>query len=303
MSEKLISVIMSTYNETSEELEKSISSILNQSYKNIEVIIIDDNPNNEKIKNFLKDLADNRIHVIYNDENIGLVASLNKALRYTNGEYIARMDADDIAIETRLEREICYLINNNLDLVGTFVTLIDEKDTIIKPVMRFPTNENEIRKFIKWGNCLAHPTWLAKKEVFKELNGYRKATHCEDYDFILRALKKGYKIANLPEVGLKYRIRNEGISRSNRIKQYLLRNFLSDNRDNIDVINENDIEDYLGSQLFVEQEKKVVEYFECKQKFRDSIFSGKCISLIRILVNRYFWKDIAEKITLFLRER
>ncbi|HDL4956660.1 TPA: glycosyltransferase, partial [Mannheimia haemolytica] len=99
---KKISVVMSTYNEPVEWVEKSIRSILNQTYDNIEVIVICDNPDNKGIVDLLNLIkeGDNRVVLHFNERNKGLIYSLNKAINLSSGEYIARMDADDISLPT-----------------------------------------------------------------------------------------------------------------------------------------------------------------------------------------------------------
>lgn len=103
-----ISVIMSTFNEKLEWVKEAIDSIINQTYRNIEFIIIVDNPNNIELKNMLEQycIEDDRIKIIVNEFNIGLVKSLNKALKICSGEFIARMDADDISVKYRLEKQL-----------------------------------------------------------------------------------------------------------------------------------------------------------------------------------------------------
>ena len=106
---------MGVYNEKISWLNESVESILNQTYRNFEFIIIDDNPDNKEIKNYLLNLKqrDERIIIIFNDCNIGLTKSLNKGLEMATGEFVARMDADDISINTRFERQISYLNNHS----------------------------------------------------------------------------------------------------------------------------------------------------------------------------------------------
>lgn len=98
-----ISVIMSAYNESFDELNKSIDSIINQTYQNIEFIIVSDNPENKNIKMAVQAANDQRIKFIENKENIGLVQSLNRAISKATGKFIARMDADDISRKNRLK--------------------------------------------------------------------------------------------------------------------------------------------------------------------------------------------------------
>lgn len=294
---------MSTYNETLEELEASVFSILNQTYKNFEFIIIDDNPANEILKQFLQSLDDERVRVFYNADNMGLVKSLNRGLEEARGEYIARMDADDISALTRIADEFYYLCNNHLDLIGSYIELIDENDNVIKPVMKFPSSEHRIRKFIKWGNCLAHPSWLGTKKVFEELKGYRNVPYCEDYDFLLRVLKAGYAVGNIPKIELQYRVRPDGVSNSNQVDQYLIRNYLSCLRNYIDQTSEEELNDYIHSKKFMDDKRKVKKYYKDRADFKEATFPRKISHLMMMACNRYFWKNIVEIIILYLRER
>lgn len=302
MEKPLISVLMCMYNETKKELNDSINSILQQTYSNFELIVIDDNPSNEELYNQLKKYSDNRIKIILNEKNLGLVNSLNKGLSFCNGQYVARMDADDISRATRLQDELLYLQSNNLDMIGSFVETIDENDKTIKSIMRFPEKGNQISRFMRWGSCICHPTWLLKREVFLELHGYRNAPHCEDYDFILRAISHGYKVGNIPKVELSYRIRQSGISRSNEIEQFLIRDYLAKNMKRIDLITEEKIMNFFKSKKFCMQYKKLSKYKEAKIKIK----KGKGIEKFKVAMlipgNYFFWRDIVEKTTLLARE-
>ena len=110
----MISVIMSVYNEKSIYVEKSIDSILNQTYNDLEMVIVLDSPDNETLLRILKEYThkDARVKLLINDRNSGLAMSLNRAIEVAQGEYLARMDADDISKPERLERELEYLIKN-----------------------------------------------------------------------------------------------------------------------------------------------------------------------------------------------
>ena len=155
-----ISVIMSAYNESFDELSRSIDSIINQTYKNIEFIIVSDNPENKEIKKAVQVANDQRIKYLENKENVGLVQSLNRAISEATGSIITRMDADDISKKTRLKDELQYMQQNNLDIVGTFIEIIDEKGVVQKETMRFPGTAAHVKLFMRWGSCLAHPTWM-----------------------------------------------------------------------------------------------------------------------------------------------
>ena len=130
-----VSVIMSVYREPLEWIDASIKSILVQTYGDFEFLIVNDNPESEELCHFLneKALSDNRISLIANERNIGLTKSLNVALTKSNGEYIARMDADDIACLNRLSSQVEYLDKNaNHSVVHSNYSLIDENGDVIK---------------------------------------------------------------------------------------------------------------------------------------------------------------------------
>lgn len=302
MSEPLISVIMSTYNESIQELSESISSVLNQTYHNIEFIIICDNPNNNNICMFLNQIKDSRVRVFVNEKNQGLVCSLNRALAYCNGDYIARMDADDICVPTRLTDELRFLIKTKCDLVGSFVELIDEKGKTIQREMRFPTTNKKIKYFMRFGSCICHPSWLVRKEVYTKLNGYRNVPHCEDYDFISRAILSGYTVGNISKIGLKYRIRQSGISKSNSVRQFLMRDYIAKCYKKGSYPSQSELDRYYKSEL-LKKEKKMKLYVEQKALFKEKRLIRKMLFFPALLINSFFWKDLIEKLSLLARER
>lgn len=225
----MISVIMSTYKEDERLLRESIESILNQTYKDFEYIIILDYPDNDVHKRVIEEYAlkDDRIHFYVNEKNIGLTDSLNRGLSLCHGEYIARMDADDISLPDRLERQMKYLEKNHYDLIGGITEMINEDGTLLYSIKSVPTKPEKINKALCYGQCIAHPTWLGKKVVFDRLDGYRKMPLCEDYDFTLRAVLNGFKISNLNEPVLKYRMTSNSVSRSNLFEQYLYMSYIT----------------------------------------------------------------------------
>ena len=117
---QLISVIMCTYNEEQEELIQAIQSILNQTYGCFELLIVLDNPDNQLIRELVFYYAqkDSRIRVIENRQNLGVARSSNRAWRMAKGQYIAKMDADDIASPQRLEKELKTLLERKLDFIA-----------------------------------------------------------------------------------------------------------------------------------------------------------------------------------------
>lgn len=225
----MISVIMSTYKEDERLLRESIESILNQTYKDFEYIIILDYPDNDVHKSVIEEYAikDDRIHFYINEKNMGLTDSLNRGLSLCHGEYIARMDADDISLPDRLERQMEYLEKNHYDLIGGITEMINENGTLLYSIKSVPTDPKKINKALRYSQCIAHPTWLGRKEVFEKNAGYRHMPLCEDYDFTLRAVLNGFVISNLNEPVLKYRMTSNSISRSNLFEQYLYMSYIT----------------------------------------------------------------------------
>ncbi|UUV99896.1 hypothetical protein G314FT_20650 [Vagococcus luciliae] len=219
---------MSVYNESIDWIDMAIESIINQTYTQIEFIIINDNPDNNEIIEYLKDKVnkDYRIKVFYNNQNKGLIASLNYAITQCSGEYIARMDADDISKEDRIEKQLNFLTKNNCDFVYSNVDLINEESEIVsigKPIL---LKQTELKCISKYGNPSKHPTWFMKKSVYSELRGYRNIFFVEDYDFFLRALLNNYRIMQMDYNVLLYRYRENSISRKNALPQFKLTNLL-----------------------------------------------------------------------------
>lgn len=222
--ENKVSVIMSCYNEKLEWIRYAIESILNQTYTNLEFIIIVDKPDDNEIIQLIKLYSekDKRIKYFINKKNMGLVKSLNKAIQYSTGYYIARMDADDISDLYRLEKQIKYMKDNTeIDLIGCPIEVIDEYGISKGKRSLLPCNYEKIKDILPITNFYNHPTWFVKRKVYIELNGYREINRNEDYDFLLRALSKGYKLSNINEHLLLYRERANSISRSNPLEQYI----------------------------------------------------------------------------------
>lgn len=225
----MISVIMGAYREGEKIVRESIESILNQTYSDFEFIIVLDDPANQEMREVLDEYAkrDSRVRVLVNEKNMGLASSLNRALKAAKGYYIARMDADDVALEDRLKNQLEYLTANDLDLIGGVMNVIDEEGNLSYQISSVPTDKNKILRSLKYGAVIPHPTWFGKASLFRKLGGYRKMPYTEDYDFVLRAALEGSHLGNYPKPVLKYRMTKNSISRSNLYDQYLYMKYLS----------------------------------------------------------------------------
>lgn len=226
----LVSVIMSTYNEKLSWIREAVDSILTQTYENIEFIIIIDNPENNEIIEYLQTIEDRRVRVVINEENIGLVKSLNKAIKLCNGKYIARMDADDISIKSRIENQINILENNeNIVLLGCNVRFINDKGNEINTLYKDVTcGFKYIREHLKYENCMIHPTFIMRKDIITNdlIQGYREVFSAEDYDLVCRLIEYGYDIENTDKELLLYRVRINSITRKNELTQIRIANYI-----------------------------------------------------------------------------
>lgn len=300
MGNDMISIIMSTYNEPVDWIKKAIDSILGQSYKDFEFIIVCDNPKNDELIKLLEEYKckDNRIIIIYNEVNIGLTKSLNNAINKAIGKYIVRMDSDDISDKFRIEKQLSYLKKHKLDLVGTGVKCITEKEEVITKLNKFPKESKEFNNRILYNNCMPHPTWLGKKEVFEKLEGYREVAFAEDYDFLLRACYAGFKLGNTNEILLDYRMRESSISNKNGLKQFVTSQEL------VKAYKENYILD-LGKLLYKINDKiiclsnrEMKKYLEASQLFSEGL---KSLNPIKILKSIYISKYYRKKLMCYVR--
>lgn len=214
---------MSAFNENENEIKMSIESILKQTYSDFEFIIVLDNPQNKKMLLLLQQYSelDERINVIINDTNIGLAKSLNKAIKISKGEYIARMDADDISVKERLEIEISYLNNHKeCDVIASDYINIDAKGKKL-PTKHIVINDKKmLKKALLCGNIIVHPSIVLRRTVIESVNGYRNFKSSQDYDLWLRLLKRNVNFYTVPKVLIYYRIRQNGISKMNVARQY-----------------------------------------------------------------------------------
>ena len=292
--DELVSVLMSTYNETEEELSYSIKSVLFQSHYKIEFIIVNDNPNNGVIDKVLDEIRDDRIIYLKNDKNIGLVASLNKALKYAKGSYIARMDADDISDKDRIKKQLKYIQKSRYDLIGCAINYIDESGEPIGKKAIFPEDNEQIIKLNKWKTCMAHPTFFARRVVFDTLSGYRNIAFCEDYDFICRCIASGFKLGNTSEVLLKYRIRNNSITQKNIIEQKVRNYYIGHLGSKILTTSEEDIFNYLSSKEYEKEIELCQSYFQGKKEIKSKNPKLLLVGMKKIC-NKYLLYSIIRK--------
>jgi glycosyltransferase involved in cell wall biosynthesis len=216
----VVSVIMSVYNGMP-YLGDAIQSILDQSFKEFEFIIIDDGSKDASAK-LISDFAkkDSRIVPVIR-ENKGLIASLNEAASLGRGKFLARMDADDLAMPDRFAKQLqAFDADQDLIALGTWADVIDGNGVLTKELLRGPVSPAEIANtFQQGGRFLVHPTLMMRTDAYRKSGGYRMAYKtAEDLDLVLRLLNIG-RVSNLPETLLLYRVHGKNVSIENIVYQ------------------------------------------------------------------------------------
>ena len=207
-----ISVILPVYNAEA-YVREAVESILNQTFTDFELIIINDGSTDDSGV-ILRELAarDARI-VLAERPNDGLVSALNEGIKIARAELIARMDADDVAMPERFALQHARMVQEpGLAVLGSFFNIIDKDGSIIRLYDDLPLTPTEARSAVG-GFLVAHPAVMMRRDAVLKAGGYRKAfCHAEDYDLWLRMSDLGYAIANLPQPLLNWREHGANVS-------------------------------------------------------------------------------------------
>lgn len=227
MNQPLVSVIIPSYNRQN-SIANSIESALFQSYKNLEIIVID----NRSIDDTPRILAefskkDSRIKVVKNEQDLSLVKTLNKAISISSGSYIARLDDDDVWLDAhKIEKQVNFLeAHQDYVLVGSGVIAVNDRGAEISRTL-LPKEHRQIVDAMLFRCLFIHSAVVFRKDVFDALGGYDETLQVggEDYDLWLRMGKIG-KMYNVPEYLVAYQESGKKLSRIN-FKNVLLRNML-----------------------------------------------------------------------------
>jgi len=300
-------------------IRQSIISILSQTYKELELIIFDDNStdNTKEIINDFKKI-DNRIKLIHSSDSVGISDALNSAICQSSGKYVARMDADDISDLSRIEKQKKFLEDNNLDVVGSQITFLNKGKTIFLRDLDLPL-ENELIKYsMLFMNPFAHPSIFAKKEFFINNRYSNEYDGVEDFELWSRFINNiNIKFANYPYSLLIYRLHASQFSkvsdshRSLRLLEITIRNwnklslthpsqfyFKNKNLNNIDeiILSYDLISKKLDSKLnyfFRNYFSSFFNIFNCKNDYRKIYLKvlintvGKKILIRRLIIDFY----------------
>lgn len=212
-----VSVVMSVYNAAS-YVGQAIEGILKQTFDRFEFIILNDG-STDASGSIITSYTDPRITYIEQD-NVGLGSSLNKGISLSRGQYIARIDADDVALPSRLAKQVDFLDSNPAcSLLGTACYVIDERDKVMF-VMRHPSHDVHLRWSILFDNPFVHSSVMFRRSTYDAIGPYgmRAGLYAEDYDLWSRFMSH-YRAANLDEPLLLYRHNPAGVSQTKRVSQ------------------------------------------------------------------------------------
>lgn len=183
-------------------LLESLESLNKQTYKDFDVFVVFDECWNQT-NNIIKDENYNfRINRLYHLKREGLAVAKNFGLQYINSDWVGFLDADDLYVETKLEKQIDFIKNNDVDFLGTQALNRNyQQNHYHESCFKTGTNEthDDIQKIIEKENVLTHGSMLIKRKCLKELNGYNNVKGSEDWDLWKRAIKKGYKFYQLQD--------------------------------------------------------------------------------------------------------
>ncbi len=219
----LVSVVMPVYNAEA-YLSEAIESVLNQGYKKLELIIVDDGSTDNSLS-IIKKYArkSRRIKFLENEKNLGISLTVKKAIDQAQGDFIARMDADDVSYAKRIEKQLKYLLAHKRTVaIGSQCQLIDKRGKNIG-IKTFPLSHKEIYKYIFEFIPLQQPSlMIARKRLPADFEFYKDGMNtAEEVELIFKLFKYG-KVENLSDTLLKYRIHDSNTSLSNIRKTFLL---------------------------------------------------------------------------------
>jgi glycosyltransferase involved in cell wall biosynthesis len=308
----VLSVILPVYNAEAYILS-SINSILQQSYSEFELIVIDDASTDNTV-HIIESLHDERIKLIKKPVNTGYTDSLNMALECAAGKFIARMDADDTAHPNRLAKQVEYMESNtDCVLCGSFVKLIPENN-----IHTYPVQHDEILEQLFFSNAFAHPSVIIRKSVLdrNKLRYDKTFEPTEDYELWSRLAVLG-KVHNLNQTYLNYRVHNNQISsykrelqqnNKHRVRMNMFKRIDEQLDEHDDFLKMNLISDYENTEKIVHELKRrylLVDRLRLinkeKQVYPEKVFSRVCARLKKELIRSLTVKHALTGTDLFLK--
>ncbi len=208
-----VSVIIPVYN-GERYVADAIGSILSQSFKDFELILIDDASTDGSLE-VLRSQDDQRIRIVRNDVNLGLARTHNRGLDLARGRYLAMLDHDDWSEPERLAKQVAFLDRHEDHvLVGSWAATMDAQGRTRRRRKRYPLSADEIQAGLLFGCCVFHPSITARTEVMRAYRYSDRFAICDDFDLFVR-LSRSHKLANLPSVLVRHRRHESRTSEKN----------------------------------------------------------------------------------------
>ncbi len=208
----LVTVLLPVYN-AEKYLAEAVESILTQTFRDYELLIINDG-STDRSAEIIRSFQDKRVRLVTNETNLKLIATLNKGIELARGKYIVRMDADDISLPERLQKQVDFMETHpEVGVCGTWFAPLGRSGRIVQ----YPENDESIRIMMLYQTPFCHPSVILRKEVIEKnkISYSSNFIHCEDYELWAR-LSSHTRFANIPEALLQYRLHENSISASNQ---------------------------------------------------------------------------------------
>ena len=304
----MISVLMPVYN-SELYLEDAVQSILDQTYKNFEFIIIDDGSVDNSLA-ILESFKDNRIKLVKKKNNTGYTSLLNESINYAKYDYLARMDSDDVSNKDRLLKQFKFLEKNkDYSVVGSNIRLINTKGEFIRNG-KYPETDEQIKSNLSNFSTFAHPACLIRKKKLIDIGGYRTIFEpSEDYDLWTR-LALNSKMYNIQEYLLDYRVHGKSVSSKRGIDQQIKTFFIQKNFDNlkngnpdlVDINNLTKIDLETCNKLFndLKNLKFLIDYHKIKTDLNKNLYLTAFFKILLVLF--FYPKKLIIKIINYIKK-
>jgi glycosyltransferase involved in cell wall biosynthesis len=215
----MISILIPIYNTPIDYIKECLDSIDSQTFKDYEVIVVNDGSNDE-VTNFLNSLIQDK-YSIYHQQKSGISKALNFGLSKCKYDLIARMDGDDIMLPDRLQKQFNFFQNNQVDVLGGQMELFGKNSSITNHLQDIP---KDIMRITDW--FMNHPTIMFRKELILKIGGYNSNFDgTEDLELWCRSLANGLVLKNLPDIIVRHRRHDDNATSRNNMNEILKKNF------------------------------------------------------------------------------
>lgn len=220
--EELVSIIIPTYKRTSQFLRRAIDSVLGQTYKNVEVIVVDDNGNAEtkesrqEVESLIGSYEDERLVYLQNEENLGVSLSRNRGIKEAKGSYISFLDDDDCYLEDKVKHQLSYMLEHHLEVCFSDLLYKNQHEDVVDVRIHDKLKSLEERELLAYHltrHITGTPTFMYQKYVLEEIGGFPNQSIAEEYQLMQKTIEGHYKIGYLPALDVvAYRHESEGLS-------------------------------------------------------------------------------------------